>query len=821
MKHKSSSEKDIIHFESDNTVWYNKPFTMSELNTAIKSSSSSSPGPDTIPNSFYKHFNVNNLKALLSFYNYIFENGFPHQWRESHIIPILKPMKPPREAASYRPIALTNCMSKIMEKMINCRLQHFLEHQNYYSPHQSGFRATHSTTDAIIRLEYSASYALLTGQYCIAVFLDIAGAFDSVWHYGLLRKIRDIGLKGYLAEFIKHFLNLRRICVKVGGFVSSPKPLYAGVPQGAVISPSLFTILINDLFDNIPKCVENSLYADDGALWFTSPSLEQAVTQIQSAMNSIMTWSQKWGLQLSLDKTKALIFTRKRLKDVPKLYLFNSPIKYTNTFKFLGITFDKSLTWRPHIEHIKEKCHKDLQLLSIISSHKWGADCLTLRKLYLALTLPKLDYGSPIYANAAKCHLTVLDRIQYKAARIILGALRCTPTYKLEVEANLMPLQIRRNMILTLYGCRIMSTKSHPVRNTLTSKTPLQNILGHKYILPAIDRLHDELKSCNIDIGNIPIVSMENHYMTVPLPIYCSLYFTTKSNITPTLWKSLYLDLVCSKYLDRRLVFTDGSKKADLCSSAVWSEGISLVSRLPNVVSIYTAELYALYMAVIHVSRCEGQYLILTDSLSSITALQNKSKNHYLIKWIYNVINKCPTDKIVIEWIPSHVGIQGNEKADKLANECCKLKATNDIPLPSSEIRSKVRHHYQTVWQNQWSLKSLNLVSFKKNIGDIAYSDLPRRIQIVITRIRLNTTLLTHQHHFNSTEPPQCHLCSCKISLTHLFIDCPLYDNQRKKLQDEASKLNNDFNILNITNPPFPALHVLKFLEETNFHNCI
>ena len=534
-----------------------------------------------------------------------------------------------------------------------------------------------------------------------------------------------------------------------------------------------------------------------------------------------MIWSQKWGLQLSLDKTKALIFTRKRPNNIPKLYLFSTPIKYVKQFKFLGITFDKSLTWKPHIQYLKERCHKDLQLLSIIASHKWGADCTTLRKLYLALTLPKLDYGSFVFANAAESHLTVLNRIQYKAARTILGALRCTPTFKLEIEANLMPLHIRRNMLLTQYGCRIMSTKAHPVRNTFTNITPLQNILGNKYILPAIDRLHDEFKSCNISITDIPVISMESHYMSIPLPIYSSLYFTAKCNLSPTMWKSLYLDLVCSEYLDRRLVFTDGSKKADLCSSAVWSEGISLVSRLPNILSIYTAELYALYMAAVHVSRCEGQYLILTDSLSSITALQNKSKNHFLIKWIHNIITKCPSGKIIIEWIPSHVGIQGNENADRLASECSHLKVINDIPLSASELRNKVSSHYQKVWQDEWSLKQEKLISFKRNIGDIIYSDLPRYLQVIISRLRLNTTFLTHQHLFKAKEPKQCHICHCNVSLTHLFIDCPQYENQRRCLRDEAINLKLDFNITNITTPPFPALLVIKFLEETDYIDSI
>jgi hypothetical protein len=167
-QHKRQSEREPIVFSQDNTASYNSPFTLSELLSALSSSHSRSPGPDTIPYTFLHHFTSQQYQQLLSFFNYIYSNGYPHQWREGHIIPILKPHKTATLLSSYRPITLTNCLAKLLGKMVNRRLQHFLESIEYFDSNQSGFRATHSTLDGICRLEHYANTALLSGQYCTA-----------------------------------------------------------------------------------------------------------------------------------------------------------------------------------------------------------------------------------------------------------------------------------------------------------------------------------------------------------------------------------------------------------------------------------------------------------------------------------------------------------------------------------------------------------------------------------------------------------------------------------------------------------------------------
>ena len=108
---------------------------------------------------------------------------------------------------------------------------------------------------------------LIQDDYCLAVFFDISQAFDTVWHHGLLKKLKNMGLEGHLPYFIQQFPLARRIQVRNEGVLSQAHPLLASVPQGAVLSPTLFNIIINDLFDKIPKNVEVSQFADDGALY--------------------------------------------------------------------------------------------------------------------------------------------------------------------------------------------------------------------------------------------------------------------------------------------------------------------------------------------------------------------------------------------------------------------------------------------------------------------------------------------------------------------------------------------------------------------------
>ena len=163
MAHRFLAEQTPLHFHHSSAPSYNTDLTMPELNRALSSVRNTSPGPDDIPYDFIKHFTTEQLESLLKYYNFLWNNGLPHQWKHSIVLPIPKPSKPSYLSSSYRPIALTNCMCKLMERVVNARLQLYLNSQCLLDPHQSGFRMGHSTQDAVYATGVGNSHQIYTG----------------------------------------------------------------------------------------------------------------------------------------------------------------------------------------------------------------------------------------------------------------------------------------------------------------------------------------------------------------------------------------------------------------------------------------------------------------------------------------------------------------------------------------------------------------------------------------------------------------------------------------------------------------------------------
>ena len=263
-KIKTEQEKVKLNFKSQNNEIYNKDFNLDELVEAIQLSHDSATGPDEIHYQMLKHLPDTSLETLLNIFNYIWTTGkFPEDWTLATIIPIPKPGKDPAEPNNYRPIALTSCLCKTLERMINKRLTWFLESNNHISRFQSGFRSDRSTTDNLVRLETFIRDAFIKKEHVVAVFFDLEKAYDTTWRYGILKDIHKLGLRGRLPTFIENFLADRVMQVRVGSFLSDYYDQEQGVPQGGVLSTTLFSIKINDVVKCLGNLTDCSLYVDD------------------------------------------------------------------------------------------------------------------------------------------------------------------------------------------------------------------------------------------------------------------------------------------------------------------------------------------------------------------------------------------------------------------------------------------------------------------------------------------------------------------------------------------------------------------------------
>ena len=327
---------------------------------------------------------------------------FPEDWTLATIIQIPKLGKDPAEPNNYRPIALTSCLCKTLERMINKRLTWFLESNNHILRFQSGFRSDRSTTDNLVRLETFIRDAFIKKEHVVAVFFDLEKAYDTTWRYDILKDIHKLGLRGRLPTFIENFLADRTMQVRVGSSLSDYYDQEQGVPQGGVLSTTLFSIKINDIVKCIGNLTDCSLYVDDFCICYRSKSMATIERQLQQNLNKIENWATSNGFKFSKSKTQCVHFCQLRKQhDDPVLHLYGSPIPVVEESKFLGILFDRKLSFIPHIKYLKAKCLKALNLLKVLSHTSWGADRTTLLKLYGSLVRSKFDYGCIIYTPAS------------------------------------------------------------------------------------------------------------------------------------------------------------------------------------------------------------------------------------------------------------------------------------------------------------------------------------------------------------------------------------------------------------------------------------
>ena len=258
--------------------------------------------------------------------------------------------------------------------MVLGRLTYFLEQQDILSPVQAGFRPGRSTVDQVLLLSQSIAdsfHQSKPGARTVLVTVDFAKAFDSVWHSALLSKLLSLDLPLCFVEWIRSYFSDRRAKVHICNSYSLFRPfrLRRGVPQGSVLGPVLFSLNDNDLPTFLPTSVKTSLYADDLAIWASSPSVECATSTVQAALNRLVEWSSKWRLSLNPLKCETSFFGLDpyQSRRQPSLYILNTPLKFNPHPTFLGVTFDRTLSFKHRVLSLRKKFHSRFRAFRYIA----------------------------------------------------------------------------------------------------------------------------------------------------------------------------------------------------------------------------------------------------------------------------------------------------------------------------------------------------------------------------------------------------------------------------------------------------------------------
>ena len=261
------------------------------------------PGLDGLPPRLLRCCARGISSSLSTLFNRSFSEGhFPSAWKETLVLPMFK--KGSRaDPGNYRPIALLSIISKVMERLVHEKLSHFLK--PWLNDNQSGFKRKDGTEPQLIRLTHEWSAAVDNGYYVAAVFFDLRKAFDRVWHRGLLAKLAAAGVKGSAFEWFSSFLSGRCQATLVDGSLSEFSPLHAGVPQGAILSPLLFSVYMNDIPS--PERSTN-LFADDTSAFVISKTTSDLSTRLQRRIDVIGEWFHSWLLSVNTAKSAIMVF---------------------------------------------------------------------------------------------------------------------------------------------------------------------------------------------------------------------------------------------------------------------------------------------------------------------------------------------------------------------------------------------------------------------------------------------------------------------------------------------------------------------------------
>ena len=819
---KRTAERKQLNFNSVRSDTYNNSFTFEEFKRSLNMTSESSPGQDKITYKMIKMSHISLQMLILHLFNTIFSQGvFPDSWKISIVVPILKPGKDPNVTTSYRPISLTSCLCKLLEKMINDRLMWYLEINDRIPPQQAGFRRHRNTTDHLVELETTIQEAINRRQHTVAVFFDINKAYDTAWRYGVLRKLYDYGLRGSLPIFIKNFLTDRRITTRIGNTYSDEQRVSEGIPQGSVLSCTLFLVAVSDITDGLPVGVKCALYVDDLTIYACGALTNLIERRLQLAINRLVEWSNTNGMSFSKPKTVAMHFCRKHNcpKIINTLTLDNTPLLTVDTHKFLGITFDNSLTWREHIIALKKSSHKVLNILKHLSFKKWGADRETLLRLYVAMLKPKLDYGSESYSSACKTLLASIATIQNAAIRIATGAFKSSPIASLHSDAAIKPVEYYRDIKHLNYIAHKLAVPKHPLNETFA------RILDVAENNPEISTSKSFTNRCISLINtydlNFNTILLETYpirppWLFIPPTTCTEMYRYTKKNFAPIELKHRFLEHARCHH-NQLEIYTDGSAADGRAGSAFVGGNFVRTLSLPAYCSNFTAELTAIRGAAEYAQQQKMDTTVFTDSRSSIQAISKLYPTHPIVAEIQTILMSSDFH-LTLCWVPAHTGVHLNEKADRAADEASRYPPQN-ITIPRDDFKAYIKKTVSSRWKREWHATENNkLREIKEHTSPLPNSSSrSRQWERTLTRLRIGHSHLTHGFLMEGGPPPYCNDCLVPLTVRHILVECPSYGAERMLAFGTAAPTLSSV----LIDSAWSGGPLMKYLNDIQIYNLI
>lgn len=448
----------------DSVCCLDGPFSAEEVLSAINHLKlKKSPGPDGILAGMLKNSLTISLPFLVEAFNFMFDSGvYPTAWTGAVVVPIHKGGDT-NNPDNYRGVSLLSILGKAFSRILNTRLSTWADANNKIEEVQGGFRAGYSTTDNMFVLHSAVhKYLLKKSGKVYVCFVDFRKAFDRVNRQILWNTLKKAGVGVKMLQILQSMYKSVRSCVRCPDNLTEYFDCPAGVRQGCVLSPTLFSFLINELALEIaergthgiqlsPDFVQLLiiLFADDVAL------MSYSIIGLQNQINILKDFADAFSMEVNMVKTKIVVFRKGGFLSAREKWKYgNETIEVVNSYKYLGLHFTTKLSLTQAVSELATKAKIRTSRILRCLFRLGDVQRNVFFKIFDAQVMPILMYGAEIWGFQ---QFGVLEKVHLFACKRFLRVGQQTPNKMIYGDLGRYPLYITSAIRVVKYWLKLIA----------------------------------------------------------------------------------------------------------------------------------------------------------------------------------------------------------------------------------------------------------------------------------------------------------------------------------------------------------------------------